>query len=90
MVLDASHETDGIVEEVEAVLRHPSAGLRALIIHDSAMPSCRKGLESIRWEDHPSVRSVTLDFLPGCENEAGEMGGGMALAWVLSDAPTPP
>lgn len=87
VVLDADHGEAGIAAEVASVLRHRTRGLRALVIHDSAMASCRRGLESIAWEDEPSVRGYSLDFLPGSLNECGELVGGLALAWISSDDP---
>lgn len=87
VVLDADHSEAGIAAEVASVLRHRTRGLRALVIHDSTMASCRRGLESIAWDDAPAVRGYSLDFLPGSLNESGEPVGGLALVWVSSDDP---
>ncbi|GEM_PF-1979789 len=83
VVLDASHTCNGIQAEVEQLLSNPPSCLRAVLIHDSAMETCRAGLDLIDWAAYPLVRSFTLDFLPGVENEEGVMGGGLAVVWLL-------
>ena len=82
-MLDAAHSADGIVAEVEQLLRFPPTRLRAVLIHDSAMQMCRDGLESVDWEGNPVVRGATLDFVPGEVNKDGLMGGGLAVVWLL-------
>lgn len=89
IVLDADHTTAGISAEVEQVLRFPPSQLRAVLIHDSALDTCRAGLDSVDWHSDPAIRGVTLDFLPGEVNEVGRMVGGMALVWSMAQ-PTHP
>ncbi|QXC63110.1 class I SAM-dependent methyltransferase [Aquihabitans sp. G128] len=85
VVLDADHGAEGIAAEVEAVLRHPNVGLRAVVVHDVDMPSCRAGLASVPWDDRPQVRGRSLDFISGTGGT-----GGVALLWVASEDPTLP
>jgi len=83
VVLDAAHTADGIVAEVEQLLKSPPTRLRAVLIHDSAMQMCRDGLDSVDWEGNPVVRGATLDFVPGEVSKDGLMGGGLAVVWLL-------
>ena len=83
VVLDAAHSADGIVAEVEQLLKSPPTRLRAVLIHDSAMQMCRDGLDSVDWEGNPVVRGATLDFVPGQVSKDGLMGGGLAVVWLL-------
>jgi hypothetical protein len=85
VVLDASHTTDGIMDEVQQLLDFPPDRLRAVLIHDSAMETCRAGLEAVDWEANPAVRGVTLDFLPGEVRSDGVRVGGLAVVWLLAD-----
>jgi hypothetical protein len=82
VILDAAHTADGIVAEVEQLLRFPPEVPRAVLIHDSAMETCREGLDSIDWASNPAVRGVTLNFVPGEVSTDGVMGGGLAVIWL--------
>ncbi|MFN8051416.1 MAG: hypothetical protein U0Q22_08275 [Acidimicrobiales bacterium] len=85
VVLDADHSERGITAEVAAVLRRPGSKLRVIVIHDTAMPTCRRGLDAVDWANDPTVRGVSLDFLPGEDSDEGLICG-MALIWT---DPTP-
>ena len=64
-LVDGDHSAEGVQADVEILLRSPSVGLSAILVHDTLNRRVRKGLENVDYEAFDKVRFVDLDFVPG-------------------------
>lgn len=89
VLIDASHETKGIKKDIENVIQYVPEKPLFIVIHDSFMPNCRKGILEADWNSSPYVHLVEVDFIPGRFNSDSahksyrKMTCGLAIAMML-------
>ena len=74
-LVDGDHSSDGVRRDAEALLAADCCRTTAIVFHDSANDDVRAGLEAIRFQEHPKVAMVYLDFVPGFLVEHGPYRG---------------
>ncbi len=65
VVVDGDHGSAGVRQDVEDLLNSPALARSVILIHDTANPSVRRGLDAVRFAAWPKVAYVDLDWLPG-------------------------
>jgi hypothetical protein len=87
-LVDGDHSSHGVRRDIEDLLNSPATGDTAILIHDTANPSVRTGLDEVRFAAWPKVAHVDLDFVAGYMFQEPrlrhELWGGLGL--VLVDA----
>ncbi|HBE70963.1 MAG TPA: hypothetical protein DDW52_22685 [Planctomycetaceae bacterium] len=93
VLIDGDHSKDGVISDIEAVLKFVPKKPLTVVFHDSFHPPCREGILQANWHASPYVHFVEVDFVPGVFHQkqfdtaaAGSMYGGLAVARLL---PTP-
>lgn len=81
---DGDHSTEAVKASIEAVVAHPPAGERLMVIHDAAEPGCREGVCSVDYRQYPWVDEVDPQALPALP------GGWAGFGTVLMRAPGRP
>jgi Methyltransferase domain len=79
VIVDASHEFDDIQRDIGALLDWQPARGVAVVIHDTAMPRCRAGLQAIDWPSGRWLHGVALDWVPA---PPGSEVGGLGFLWL--------
>ncbi len=64
-LVDGDHSAEGVQTDVESLLRSPSVGLSAILVHDTLNHRVRQGLENVDYQAFDKIRFVDLDFVPG-------------------------
>lgn len=64
-LVDGDHTVAGVRRDAEALLASEACRQTAIVFHDAANDDVRDGLEGVRFEDHPKVAYVNLDFIAG-------------------------
>jgi len=86
VLIDGDHSAEGVKADVENILKFRPTVPLYVVMHDSANPTCRRGLMEARWADSPYVHAVELDFVMGTVNPSpackGEVWGGLSLAML--------
>ena len=95
ILVDGSHETDGVCADIAACLQYrPKRSPTAILMHDSSNPKVRRGIEIAPWNDCPFVHELDLDLCPGAlydrSDIKGEIWGGLAAALLLPAARSGP
>lgn len=94
ILIDGDHTYRGVQADIHAVLQHRPNRPMWIVMHDSFNPACRRGIQEARWADNPCVHHVMVDYVPGNLHTegmfAGQMWGGLALAWVGPEPRTSP
>lgn len=91
VLIDADHSRDGVLRDINNVLRHTPTQPLYILMHDSFNPECRRGMKEANWVSHPNVHIVDLDFVTGRFVTAEEpdsqrqMWCGFALAVLLPE-----
>ncbi len=87
ILLDGDHSKNGILKDINSLLRYKPVGNCIVLIHDSFNPDCREGLKIADWQSSPFIQMVELDFMPGVYHEKAHdtakpktMWGGFACA----------
>lgn len=85
ILIDGSHETEGVRKDVEACLSYvPRRTPCVIVMHDSSNPKVRAGLLAANWGASPYVQSLDLDFVPGALYDRADIKdqiwGGLAVA----------
>lgn len=82
-LIDGDHSRRGVKTDIENLLRVRPTRPLYVILHDSFMPKCRRGMVEADWGASPYVHFVELDFIPGRFEHNREMTCGFALAILL-------
>lgn len=61
VLIDGDHAREMIRQDVQTVLDARPAKQRLVLLHDTANPECRAGMEAADWEACPWVHFVSLD-----------------------------
>jgi Methyltransferase domain len=65
VLVDGDHSEEGVRADVETLLASPALSRTIVLMHDTAFPPARAGLEAVPYDKHPKVVHVDLDFVPG-------------------------
>jgi len=94
ILVDGDHSYRGVLADLLAILAHVPSSSLWVVMHDTANPECRRGIEAAPWSAHPHVHMVDLDFIPGslCEGDPfrNQLWGGLGVALLRPDARTGP
>jgi len=90
ILIDGSHETEGVRIDIEACLRyHPRKSPCIIVMHDSSNPVVRQGIMAADWNGCPYVHGLDLDFVPGAlygrADIRNQIWGGLAVAVLLPE-----
>lgn len=95
VLIDGDHSTEGVRNDINAVLQHTPVRPIYIVFHDSFHPPCRKGILAADWRLCPYIHYVEIDFIPGVYHyEAFDtatprsMYGGLSLALMLPEKRT--
>lgn len=87
VLIDGDHTTEGVRNDINAVLKHVPTRDVYIVFHDSFNPPARAGILSAAWQECPYVHFVEVDYIPGVFHhkafdtaQAGSMYGGLAVA----------
>ena len=85
ILIDGDHSKQGVMRDLQTVLRYAPSRNLVVMMHDSFNPECRLGMLEVDWESSPYLQWVDLDFIPGRIIEHGgggdgELWGGLGLA----------
>lgn len=93
VLIDGDHSTEGVRNDINAVLQYTPLCPMYIVCHDSFNPICRRGILTANWPACPFVHYVEADFIPGVyHSEAFDtaaprsMWGGFAVALMLPQA----
>lgn len=89
VLVDGDHTTEGVQRDLEDLLTSEACRNTVVILHDTAAPAVRAGLEAVGLDRHPKVGFVDLDLVSGVlfrDRMAGEIWGGLGVA-VLGESP---
>ena len=82
-LVDGDHSREGVLKDINNLLRFRPSVPFYIIMHDSFNPQCRLGLKQADWLANPHVHAVELDFIAGAVNSApnfrNQLWGGLAL-----------
>jgi len=86
VLVDGDHTPEGAQRDVEDLLASPALTDTIILLHDTSNHRVRRGYGRVRYEAHPKVAHVDLDFVGGYVlSEPGlddEVWGGLGLIWV--------
>jgi hypothetical protein len=95
VLIDGDHSTEGVRNDINAVLRHVPSRPVYVVFHDSFHPASRRGILQAAWKKCLHVHYVEVDFIPGVFHYDGfdtaeprSMFGGLALALMLPEERT--
>jgi hypothetical protein len=84
-LVDGDHSSEGVKNDLNAVLEKRPLRCAWIAMHDSFNPGCRKGIKDANW-NNPWVHLVEVDFVPGHLQFRPSLGvqmwGGLSLAEV--------
>lgn len=87
ILIDADHTSEGVRNDISAILQIIPRNDTTILVHDSFNPDCREGILTAPWHLNEYVHSVEVDFMPGSFNSeafdtatAGSMWSGLACA----------
>lgn len=88
ILIDGSHETDGVLADINSCLRYePKNKPTYILMHDSSNPKVRDGIMNASWASNPHVHGIDIDFVPGLLYDRSDIKdqiwGGLALAVLL-------
>jgi cephalosporin hydroxylase len=83
ILINGDHSWRGVKRDIENLLRVRPTRPLYMILHDSFMPKCRRGMVEADWGASPYVHFVELDFIPGRFEPNRQMTCGFALAILL-------
>jgi Methyltransferase domain len=95
VLIDGDHSTEGVRNDVNAVLKYTPVRPLYIVFHDSFHPPSRKGILTADWHLCPFVHYVEVDFIPGVYHyeafdtaKPRSMYGGLSLALMLPEERT--
>lgn len=65
VIVDGDHSAKGVRQDVEDLLNSRALAQAVILIHDTANPEVRRGLDAIHFGAWPKVSHVELDWIPG-------------------------
>ncbi len=65
VLVDGDHSAEGVRRDVEDLLLSPAISHTLVLVHDTANPEVRAGLNAIDYTNWPKLTWVDLDWLPG-------------------------
>jgi hypothetical protein len=94
VLVDGDHTTEGACQDLADLLDSDAIQRTVIMLHDTANPEVRTGLEAARAGERAKVRVVDLDFVPGylvkAERFHHECWGGLGLIVVDDSAEMDP
>ncbi len=88
VLVDGDHSAEGVRRDVEDLLGSPAISHTLILLHDTANPEVRAGLDAINYIHWPKLTWVDLDWLPGYVSREqptpGEAWAGLGL--LVADA----
>jgi hypothetical protein len=88
VLVDGDHSSDGVRQDIEDLLNASAIASTVILIHDTANPTVRAGLDAVHYTAWPKVAHVDLDFVAGYmfkeERLKHELWGGLGLVLVDS------
>ncbi len=91
VLVDGDHSSDGVRQDLQDLLDSPALARTVILIHDTASPQVRAGLDAVHFDAWPKVAYVELDWVPGrlfAERELrNELWYGVGLVLVDSSRP---
>lgn len=91
VIVDGDHSPEGVRQDLEDLLDSRALADTMIVIHDTANPRVRQGVEAVRFSAWPKVTHVDLDWVPGrlfAEPELrNELWYGLGLVMVDSSRP---
>jgi hypothetical protein len=91
VLVDGAHSSDGVQQDINAVLRYKPLRPVFIVMHDSFNPGCRAGILAADWQACPHAHYVQLDFVGGIfvpMPNGIQMWGGLGLALLLPQTRT--
>jgi hypothetical protein len=88
VLVDGDHSGEGVKRDVEDLLSSPAISQTLILLHDTANPRVRAGLNAINYRSCAKLTWVDLDWLPGLVFREGAMRGEAwgGLGLLLADA----
>lgn len=65
VLIDGDHSTEGVRQDINAVLQYRPIRPLYVVFHDSFHPPCREGILAADWQQCPWVHFVEVDYIPG-------------------------
>jgi hypothetical protein len=65
VMVDGDHSPEGVRQDLEDLLNSRCLARSVILIHDTANPRVRSGVDAVRFEAWPKVAHVELDWIPG-------------------------
>ncbi len=95
VLIDGDHSTEGVRNDINAVLEYTPVSPLYIVFHDSFNPPCREGILAANWQLSPYIHYIEVDFIPGVYHaksfdtaEPRSMYGGLSLALMLPEKRT--
>ena len=89
VLVDGDHSAQGVRRDVEDLLSSPAITDTLIVLHDTANPEVRAGLDSVDYRSHPKVVWVDLDWVPGFMFREGpainQAWGGLGVILIDAD-----
>lgn len=88
VLVDGDHFAEGVKRDIEDLLASPALSRTLIIVHDTANPEVRAGLDAIDYAAWPKLSWVDLDWIPGFVFRDGPSNGTAwaGLGLILLDA----
>jgi hypothetical protein len=88
VLVDGDHSAEGVRRDIEDLLASPAITDTLVVVHDTANPEVRAGLDEIDYAAYPKIVWVDLDWVPGFMFREGpaanQAWGGLGI--ILIDA----
>ncbi len=92
VLVDGDHSAKGVRRDTEDLLSSPAVARTLILLHDTANPDVRAGLNAINCAEWPKLTWVDLDWLPGYvsreDSTLGQAWAGLGL--MVADAKAGP
>lgn len=92
VLIDGDHSTEGVRDDINAVLQYRPIRPVYVVFHDSFHPPSRQGILAASWKECPWVHYVEVDFVPGVYHyepfdtaPPRSMYGGLAVAVMMPE-----
>lgn len=85
VLVDGDHTAAGVKRDLEDLLASEAVSRTVIVLHDTMNEDVRSGIESVRFEDHPKVVYVDLDFVQSYQartSPLAEFWGGLGLVVI--------
>jgi hypothetical protein len=92
VLVDGDHSAAGVRQDVEDLLSSPAIYRSLILLHDTANPEVRVGLDAINFAGWPKLTWVDLDWVPGFVFREGPSQGEAwaGLGIMIADAEAGP